>query len=486
MVLILNHYLSKWKLMLFLVDFLIFWLATLIALFVNPITSRAPINFLINHIISFSFMGAIYIICLYFADLYDYQQDYRTPSNITKIIFTVMLGTIFIIIIFYFPLGVFVGRVLLIIQASILCILLPIWRGLFSAVTLPQRLQKRLMIIGAGSSGRNLLKALRLRPRCGLVPVGFIDDDPKKIATLVDGLPVLGNSTDMPDLLKANRVRLIVIAITHEKSQELIVSLTKLYWEGCKIVDMPGLYGFLTGKIPIEHISELWLFLNNLHSNGFYHRHLKRIFDLVMTSLLLIFAAPIFIIIVLAIKLNSNGSVFYRQERLGKNGQPFQLIKFRSMVMNAESAGPQWARENDPRITLIGRYLRKLRLDELPQLINVLKGEMSLIGPRPERRVFIKQFKQVIPLRRVGYLNSYSEMVTISYCQEKVPYYSYRLMIKPGLTGWAQTMYPYSSSFEQTVEKLKYDLYYIKNMSFLLDMLILIKTVRIVISSRGI
>jgi lipopolysaccharide/colanic/teichoic acid biosynthesis glycosyltransferase len=203
-----------------------------------------------------------------------------------------------------------------------------------------------------------------------------------------------------------------------------------------------------------------------------------------MAIFYLIIVSPLFLAIPLAIKLDSPGPVFFRQERLGKDGKPFWIIKFRTMVKDAESGGPQWASQGDPRVTRVGRILRKLRLDELPQLLNILKGEMSFIGPRPERQVFVEAFQQLVPVYRKQ--RSASNAPEISVCDyvEQVPHYSYRLLVKSGMMGWAQVMYPYAASQEETQEKLKYDLYYIKNMGFFLDLAILLKTIRIVLVGR--
>jgi lipopolysaccharide/colanic/teichoic acid biosynthesis glycosyltransferase len=195
---------------------------------------------------------------------------------------------------------------------------------------------------------------------------------------------------------------------------------------------------------------------------------------------------PIWLLIAGAIKLDSPGPVFFSQERLGQDSEPFQILKFRTMINNAESNGPQFASRRDPRVTRVGWFLRKARLDELPQLYNIVKGEMSFIGPRPEREVFIREFQQLIPLLREGHRSTDppGSQVICAY-RERIPYYSYRLLVKPGITGWAQVMHSYSATLEETKAKLQYDLYYIKNMSAILDLAILLKTIRIVLFGWG-
>jgi exopolysaccharide biosynthesis polyprenyl glycosylphosphotransferase len=190
--------------------------------------------------------------------------------------------------------------------------------------------------------------------------------------------------------------------------------------------------------------------------------HIRRVLNLALALVGFVLALPIMILVALAVKLESRGPIFYTQERVGKNGRSFKIIKFRSMSATAErDTGPVWAEKADPRVTRIGRILRKLRLDELPQFVNVIRGDMNFVGPRPERPVFVEQLSEVIP------------------------YYQQRHLIKPGLTGWAQIKFPYGSSVEDAFEKLRYDLYYIKNRSFLLDAIIIFETVKTVLFGRG-
>ncbi len=461
MIKLFGRHFSKWQFFLLAGDVCVFCLALITCILLNPKTSQEPLNFLASHKLSLLLIGCIYIAGIYIADLYDYQKDYRRWWNIAHIILAVFLSTLANITLFYFPLGVFVGRILLVILAVLFATFMILWRCAFSLSALPQRLQGRVIIVGAGKSGRRLLQALRNRPRSGLVPLGFLDDDPRKLHTECDGLPVLDRVSNLPEVVQQYHPMLVVVAITHEKSRRIIDTLTRVSWAGIHVVDMPSFYEFLAGKVPIDHISDIWMFFHGMAQGRFYFRHLKRWVDLALSIAMLLSVAPLFLIIALAIKLDSRGPVFFRQERMGLEGRIFQIIKFRTMIQDAERDGPRWVTENDHRITRVGSFLRKFRLDELPQLINILKGEMSFIGPRPEREVFVKEF------------------------DDQIPYYRFRLLAKPGITGWAQVMYPYASSAEQTREKLQYDLYYVKNLGFFLDMAILLKTVRIVLFGRG-
>jgi lipopolysaccharide/colanic/teichoic acid biosynthesis glycosyltransferase len=278
----------------------------------------------------------------------------------------------------------------------------------------------------------------------------------------------------------------VVVAITHDKSPALLRTLSQVGWEHCRVMDMPSFYEFLAGKVPIDHISDIWLFLHSLANARRPYRYIKRLFDLSLAIIGLLLTWPLFICIALAIKYDSPGPVFFSQERVGQGGRTFRILKFRTMVNGNGEDKAAFASADDPRITRVGRILRPYRLDELPQLVNILKGEMSFIGPRPEQVEFVRYYQepcqlQPWPRRWVG---TYNLPLGYEY-GERVPFYSYRLLVKPGITGWAQVMYPYSSTLEQTWEKLKYDLYYIKNMGFLLDLIIILKTVRIVLLGNG-
>jgi lipopolysaccharide/colanic/teichoic acid biosynthesis glycosyltransferase len=232
-----------------------------------------------------------------------------------------------------------------------------------------------------------------------------------------------------------------------------------LSWDDCRLIDMPTFYEFLTGKLPTDHITDDWIFDWSVNSKKIYYIRIKWLIDLALAGILSTLAAPLMLVTALLIKLDSKGPVFFLQERLGQKGVPFHIIKFRTMFQGSENNGPVWTNYNDPRITRIGKIIRKLRLDELPQLFNILRNEMSFIGPRP--------------LAHTSYM-------------EDIQFYKYRSLVKPGITGWAQVTYPEGLTIDTTNEKLKYDLYYIKNIGFMLDLAIIFKTMRIVIFGKGI
>ncbi|MBO3463838.1 sugar transferase, partial [Aetokthonos hydrillicola] len=255
----------------------------------------------------------------------------------------------------------------------------------------------------------------------------------------------------------------VVVATEVELSEAQLQSLMQMRLQGIPVYKLPDYYEGLWYKLPSFLLQDSWFIFNvgfNLVSSGISWK-LKRLVDFITASLLLVTLSPLMLLVALAIKLDSPGSAFYSQLRTGLNSKPFRVYKFRSMYRDAEKRGVQWASKRDPRITRVGYLLRLTRIDELPQLWNVLHGDMSLIGPRPERPEFDANLRKAIP------------------------YYDVRYLVKPGITGWAQVLYPYGASIEDAYEKLAYDLYYIKNYSFWLDIAIFFKTIRVILLGKG-
>jgi exopolysaccharide biosynthesis polyprenyl glycosylphosphotransferase len=477
---------SIWPLTLLTGDLVVFLLSVPIGFALNRRTFEIPWFFLDLFILPLTLMGLTYIVVLYVANLYDHYQDFRRVENISTIILSSLIATVLVLIIFTLPSWHILGRGFIEWQGVVFVWLLVLWRCAFSAIALPLRLQRKVLIIGAGRAGEEIQAVINRHQNSGLAVVGFLDDDPQKMGTAINGTPVLGSTSQLDEMITPYRVDMLVMAITHNKSSPLLNNLVRLSLMGVQLTDMPSLYEFLAGKIPTDHISDVWLLIHSLNSTKVYYRHFKRITDLVLASLGLALTWPFWVLIALAVKLDSPGSVFFGQERLGKDGKPFRILKFRTMVNDAEKAGPQFACCHDPRITRVGHILRKMRLDELPQLYNILKGDMSFIGPRPEREIFIREFQHPVPDLREGRRTTDAQgcQIVCGY-KEHIPYYSYRLLVKPGITGWAQVMHSYAATMAETKEKLQYDLYYIKNMSLFLDLAILLKTIRIVLFGWG-
>ncbi|MCD6193939.1 MAG: sugar transferase [Candidatus Aminicenantes bacterium] len=334
------------------------------------------------------------------------------------------------------------------------------WRVVFSSffrLVIPKR---RVLIVGLSKGIKKFAALLKNFPEYKVV--GYLND---VVPQKNPGNPYryLGARADLEKVVNRYEVDDIVVASGRIGNGGLSRVLINCRLKGKNIYNLATFYEQLADKLPVLSLRDQWLVFSQgfdrLGSNIF--KKIKRSFDILSSVLLIVLCIPLGLLIALLIKLTSRGPVFYIQERLGQDEKPFRMLKFRTMVLGAENEKPRWAEVNDHRVTAVGRVLRKTRLDELPQLLNVLKGEMSLIGPRPEREYFVKILK------------------------EKVPYYSLRFAVKPGITGWAQVNYRYGATVEDAIEKLRYDLYYIKNMSLFLDLRILLKTIRICLLGMG-
>lgn len=478
---------SRWSLLLLLGDIAAFCLAIPVGLIVVARGGGDPWFFLDQYRIPLVLVALTYVLVLYIANLYDHYLDFRRRENISRIILSCLIGTLVAVLLFCFSSWRIIPRNFVEWHAVAFVWLTVLWRHCFSAFALPLRLQRQVLVLGAGEAGRWIVEVIRQRPNCGLAVKGFVDDDPRKMDATIDGLRVLGQSNMLGELVSREKANLVVLAITHERSSALLMTLNKLVMSGCELIDIPNLYEFLAGKIPVDHISDVWLYFNSQSYRRLYYLRIKRLMDLVLASLGLLIVWPILIITALAIRLDTPGPILFRQKRLGYNGKPFEILKFRTMIATAGEDIPRWAARNDSRITRVGWILRRLHFDELPQLINILKGEMSLIGPRAEWDIFARKSQELVPEwrpgRRAGDIPGYKVFTRY---REQIFYYSYRFLVKPGVTGWAQVMFPYAgSSMEEMKEKLQYDLYYIKNMGLLFDLAILLKTIRIVLFGHG-
>lgn len=292
--------------------------------------------------------------------------------------------------------------------------------------------------------------------------VGCLNGHADGLGEEVRGVRVLGTTEDLSHFAKVMKPHVIVVAMGERRGVLPLSTILECKLQGIEVEDWPNFYEKLTGKILLTDLRPSWLIFSDGFRKSPITRTVKRGTDALLASAGLLVVLPLFPLIAMLIKLGSRGPVLFRQERVGQNGRVFCLLKFRSMRADAEGeTGPVWAEKRDPRVTRIGRILRKTRLDETPQLWNVLRGEMSLVGPRPERPAFVAQL------------------------QERIPFYAHRLSVKPGITGWAQVKYPYGATVADAVEKLQYDLYYIKNLSMFLDLLILLNTLQVMLFMKG-
>jgi sugar transferase (PEP-CTERM system associated) len=338
---------------------------------------------------------------------------------------------------------------------------LVLWRVVLFGAWSQQQMTNRVLVLGTGQVGR-LIAGLSETSTRPFRIIGFLDDAPGAADMVPEGHLLLGKIQDLDVLVEETRPDIVVVAQIDRRGCFPTKALLECRLRGVRVEDWPTFYEKATGKILVTAVRPSWL----IFADGFVKTPrteiIKRLFDVSLSLVGIILSLPLMALAAVAVKLESSGPVFYRQPRLGQNGCVFILNKFRSMRADAEKeSGPVWSTKEDPRITRVGSILRRTRLDELPQLFNVLVGHMSFIGPRPERPEFVAEL------------------------QKQIPYYMERLAVKPGITGWAQVRYEYGSTIEDAVEKLQYDLYYIKNLSLFLDLLIVLNTVQVVLFARG-
>ena len=339
-------------------------------------------------------------------------------------------------------------------------------RALFVLVVDSSQLKRRVIIFGAGKQARQLIdKVMRDKAAAGVELIGCVvsGDEPVQVASEL----LLESPTDWQQFVKRNQISEIIVA-PDERRRSMggsfpLEDLLDCKLQGVRITDTLGFYERELNKIEIDHLHPSWMLFSDGFRSSKRRDVIKRLFDLVVSLVLLAVLWPFMLLTALAVFLESGNPVLYRQMRVGLNGKAFSIYKFRSMRQDAEKGGKAiWATKNDSRITRVGAFIRNTRLDELPQLYNVIVGDMSFVGPRPERPEFVSELEQ------------------------EIPFYAVRHRVKPGLMGWAQLKYPYGASVEDAANKLRYDLYYTKNHSTLMDLLIMIQTVEVVLLGKGV
>lgn len=459
-----NRYFSTSDLLLVLGDVGISLLAMLVAravIFHFEISAR-PDWFILS--LQSVAVAIIVILSFYYSDLYAIDQTLSSRELLLRIISGIGWACIVVGIVSY-PIPNF-GKRLYVSEMLLVVLGLCVWRYTFMRLVEKVPIHAKVLVVGLQGVGKLVAEELLRQKKLGMQVVGFVGTSAGEL-TLSYGNPVrislpIYPASSLTTLFAERRVDRILLAGSEGYADALGRELVNLRAHGIAIEDCHSFYERLVSKIAIADLSPEWI----VRSKGFRRDRLvivtKRLIDIVTALIGLGLSAPITLITALAIRLETPGPVFYRQERVGQNGNTFTIYKYRSMSESAEDGvGPVWAAKDDPRVTRVGRLIRKLRIDEIPQMINVLKGEMSFVGPRPERPFFVH---------------------TLS---KKIPYYSLRHSIKPGITGWAQICYSYGDSEEDAIEKLQYDLYYIKNMSALFDLQILFESLKVVLLGKG-
>jgi sugar transferase (PEP-CTERM system associated) len=402
-------------------------------------------------------------ISLYYADLYEMKATSHRRELFIGIV-QALSATSFLLaaIYFWFP-SLIIGRGVFVVASALVLTFVAGWRLVFDWMMHRVAPRERLLLVGTGAAAVSLARELfQRRQQLGVEIVGFVDPDPGRVGAPVINPGVIGTIDDIPGIVRARGVDRVVVSLADARGKLPMDKLLDMKLDGVSFDHLASVYEELTGKIAIENLRPSWLIFSSGFRKSRLVRSAKRFLDVCAASVGLAIAAPIMAIVAVAVKFTSPGPVLYRQQRVGQHGRVFTVVKFRSMRQDAEAGtGAVWARKNDSRITPVGRFIRLSRLDELPQLWNVLIGDMSLVGPRPERPEFVQHLT------------------------EQIPFYGQRHVIRPGLTGWAQVRYSYGSSVEDAMEKLQYDLFYIKNLSIPLDLFIIFSTIKTVLMRKG-
>lgn len=452
------------KFLLFIGDILLLYFSLWLTLLVRYGTAKT----FIYHIMPFSVVYFIFVTSFYVDGLYDFDFRKNRIDILNKLTRSLSISAVIAITFFYFAynkLFTIKPQRVFLINLFIIFILLFLWRYFFYFFIKSQKFTKNLLIIGDDQFTHEIVKKLISRPQLGFTIKAILassDDNEMMKLTEKNNIKIFSDKNSMKSISQEANIHSIVFSDSLKEDQDVLKNLIACLSLNVTYYELSSFYEKIMGKIPVDYIGQVWFLENLQEGSKKIYEIVKRFFDILISLLLLILSSPLIPFIVIAIKIDSKGSILFKQFRVGKNGKRFLAMKFRSMYTDSEKTGPQWAQKEDPRVTRIGRLMRKTRLDEIPQLINVLRGEMSLIGPRPERPEFVEQLKA------------------------QIPFYEERLLVKPGLTGWAQVMGPsYGGSLEETLEKIQYDLYYIKNRSLGLDVSILLKTIKTVLSRKG-
>jgi sugar transferase (PEP-CTERM system associated) len=413
--------------------------------------------------------AAVCLITIYLYDLYDYAVMNNRRELLLRLIQAVGIAWTFLAIVFYLVPPLMIGRGTLIYSVVLTLLLLLVWRTLIHLLTGHPELGEKILIIGAGKSAVETANVVFQRRDAGYRVVGFVavegseNGDSPKSAAEMGKAEVLGNTDELEKIVRERKIDRIVVALAQRRGNFPTDVLLRMSLENnVNIEECASFFERITGQVNIDMLRPSWLIFSGRSRDTRLKIAFREVFNRLLAMIGFVLSFPIGVLTAIAIKLESKGDIFYTQDRVGKNGSVFKLIKFRSMQADAEPDGkPVWATSDDERTTVVGRFIRKVRIDEIPQFWNIIKGEMSFIGPRPERPHFV------------------SELAT------EVPFYEHRHLVAPGLTGWAQIKFPYGASLDDARQKLQYDLYYIKNQSLALDVIITFETIKTVLFGKG-
>lgn len=412
-----------------------------------------------------SLVGAILQLSLHYCDLYDLRGLSDRRDLFRGLLRALGAASFILAVLYYWIPALVIGRGVFAVASVLIVALVAGWRIAFEWLSLRGVPTERLLIVGTAGAAVALARELfERRSELGVELVGFVDADPAMVGTSLLNPGVIGTISDIPAIVRDRKVDRVVVSLAEARGKLPMDELLEMkLHQGVRFDHLVSVYEQYTGKIAVENLRPSWLIFSEGFRKSALSSRVKRTTDIVLSTLALVIAGPVMLLVAALVRLTSPGRALYSQQRVGKDGAVFTIYKFRSMRVDAEAGtGAVWAQAGgDPRVTSFGRFLRRSRLDELPQLWNVLKGDMSVVGPRPERPEFIAELTK------------------------QIPFYGQRHSVRPGLTGWAQVRHRYGASVEDSLQKLQYDLFYIKNMSSAFDLYIVFETVKTVVVRAG-
>ena len=449
--------------MLIVAEAILVYGAIIAAVYLRVGTEAAPYELIEKHgYLKAAVAGFFCLAAFYLFDLYDFLVMHDRRELVLRLIQALGLAWIALAFSFYaFP-GLMLGRGISLIALPLALGLMISWRIMIHWFLGHPDFGERILIVGSGNLAVEMAREVLNRPDAGYRIVGFVGTDAELLGKSLINPRVIGMTDDLDEIVKRENIDRIIVAMGERRGQLPTNKLLQLSLAGqVTIEEGASFYERITGRVSLNMLRPSWLIFTGRGRQAKLAELTRTTVHWLVALIGAILALPIVLVTAVLIKLESRGPVFYKQERVGKNGRTFVLSKFRSMRVDAEQDGPVWASKGDSRTTRVGRIIRKIRVDEIPQFWNILKGEMSFVGPRPERPHFVAQLA------------------------EEIPFYEQRHLIAPGLTGWAQIKYPYGASIEDARQKLQYDLFYIKNQSLILDAIILFETIKIILFGRG-
>lgn len=457
---------SERRLLLMAGDAVAIVFAVLIALYVWSRVAARPftLEFVLPQSFWFFVLTGLWFFLASGNDYYELRLAASRVGSLQRlIVITLQMLVVYLVVFFLSPRDA-LPRLFILYYGVASFVLVALWRVANPVLIGWASEPRRVLVVGTDWASQSIIEAMRSQAPDSYDIKGVIGESAQDVGRTIGDVGVIGVGSDLLNFVMRDRISELIVTSTRELTGDTFQGVMDAYERGVAIVPMPILYERLTGRVPVEHIDNSWAVVLPIGGTSIFNPYplLKRLMDVTLSTVGIVVVLILLPLIALLIRLDSPGNIFYTQIRIGLNGRYYRIIKFRTMVTDAEAeTGAVFSKKDDPRVTRVGRFMRKTRFDEVPQLLNVLRGEMSLVGPRPERPQHVRRL------------------------QEKIPFYRTRHIVRPGVTGWAQVQYGYGENDEDAMIKLQYDLYYIRHQSLLLDMSILFRTIGKMLKMSG-